>query len=153
MSVKLDHVDIRLLGEMQRDAGLSQRDLAERVGLSQNACWRRLKRLQENDIIVGQRVRLNRQALGKDLVVFTMVRTRNHSAEWLARFRRHVTSIPEVVEFFRIGGDYDYLLKIVTDNMAGFDGVYQRLIGPIELDAVTSYFAMEAIVEEGPIPI
>ena len=151
--MKLDHIDIRLLSELQRDAGLPQRDLAERVGLSQNACWRRLKRLQQSGVITGQSLRLNRQLLGKDLVVFTMVRTRSHSAEWLASFRRHVTTIPEVVEFFRIGGDYDYLLKIVTDNMASFDAVYQRLIGPIELDAVTSYFAMEAIIEDGPIPL
>ena len=88
-----------------------------------------------------------------DLVVFTMLRTRSHSKAWLERFRTHVTSIPEVVDFFRIGGNYDYMLKIVTRDMASYDRVYQRLIEKIELDAVTSYFAMEAIVEARPLSI
>jgi Lrp/AsnC family transcriptional regulator len=82
-----------------------------------------------------------------------MVRTRHHSLDWLTRFRAHVSTIPEVIDFFRIGGDYDYLLKIVTRDMASYDAVYQRLIAGVELDSVTSYFAMEAIEEQRPLPI
>ena len=153
MSKKPDHIDQSILRELQRDASLSQRDLADRVGLSQNACWRRLKALQDAGALLGTTARVNRQALGLDLVVFVMLRTRHHSADWLQEFRRHVLTIPEVVDFHRIGGDYDYQLKVVTQDMASYDQVYQRLIEGIELDSVTSYFAMEAIAEGRVLPL
>ena len=82
-----------------------------------------------------------------------MLRTRHHSADWLQAFRRHVLTIPEVVDFHRIGGDYDYQLKVVTEDMASYDRVYQRLIEKVELDSVTSYFAMESIAEGRPLPL
>lgn len=152
-SEKIDQFDRRILRELQRDASLSQRDLAERVGLSQNACWRRLRALEEAGIICGRTVLLNRNKLGFGLAVFVMVKTRHHSAAWLQTFRQHVSDIPEVVDFYRIGGDYDYMLRIVTTDMASYDSVYQRLIQKVELEAVTSYFAMEAIKERRPLPI
>lgn len=148
-----DHIDRHLLSELQRDASLSQRELADRVGLSQNACWRRLKALSASGVLQGSRARLNRRLLGLDLVVFVMLRTRHHSTDWLAAFRRHVLTIPEVVDFHRIGGDYDYQLKVVTEDMTSYDRVYQRLIAGVELDSVTSYFAMEAIAEDRPLPL
>ncbi len=98
-------------------------------------------------------MRLDRAQLGLDLVVFVMLRTRHHSAEWLTTFRRHVLTIPEVVDFHRIGGDYDYQLKVVTQDMGSYDQVYQRLISGVELDSVTSYFAMETIAEARPLPL
>jgi len=150
---KIDQTDARILLELQRDAGLSQRDLAERVGLSQNACWRRLRVLEESGIITGRTLRLDRAKLGLGLTVFVMIKTRHHSATWLQTFRTHVSSIPDIVDFFRIGGDYDYLLKIVTADMASYDAVYQRLIQKVELESVTSYFAMEAIEEQRPLPL
>ena len=153
MAQNVDQIDKSILAALQADFSLSQRDLAERVGLSQNACWRRLKALREAGIIQGSTARLDREKLGLGLVVFVMVRTRHHSAEWLKTFRRHVSNLPEVVDFFRIGGDYDYMLKVVTHDMASYDDVYQRLIERVELDSVTSYFAMEAIEEQRPIPL
>ena len=153
MSKKIDHFDRALLAELQKDAALSQRELADRVGLSQNACWRRLQALNAGGVLQGSRAQVNRAALGLDLVVFVMLRTRHHSADWLAQFRRHVLTIPEVVDFHRIGGDYDYQLKVVTEDMASYDRVYQRLIEGVELDSVTSYFAMEAIAENRPLPL
>jgi len=148
-----DQIDLRLLKELQGDATLSQRELADRVGISQNACWRRLQALTAAGILMGSSARLDRQKLGLDLVVFVMLRTRHHSTDWLRRFRRHVLTIPEVVDFHRIGGDYDYQLKVVTEDMASYDRVYQRLIEGVELDSVTSYFAMEAIAEGRPLPL
>lgn len=149
----IDHTDRRILRTLQQDASLSQRDLADRVGLSQNACWRRLRALEDAGVIRGRTLRLDRGRLGLGLVVFVMVKTRHHSAAWLQTFRQHVSSIPEVVDFFRIGGDYDYMLRIVTTDMASYDLVYQRLIQKVELESVTSYFAMEAIEERRPLPI
>ena len=154
MTGKIDQIDIQLLKALQRHgSGLTQRELAEVVGMSQNACWRRLNALEKSGVIEGRTVRINRRALGKNLVVFTMLRTRSHSREWLDTFRQHVTAIPEIVDFYRIGGDYDYMLKIVTDDIESFDGVYQRLIDKVELDSVTSYIAMESILENRPIAL
>ena len=103
--------------------------------------------------MTGQSVRLDREKLGLGLVVFVMVKTRNHSAGWLEMFRKHVSSIPEVIDFFRIGGEYDYLLKVVTRDMKSYDRVYLRLISGVEFDTVTSYFAMETIEEQRPLPL
>lgn len=149
----MDNIDTRILIELQQDGNLSQRELAERVGLSQNACWRRLKALEADGTLCGATARINRHKLGLDLVVFVLLRTRHHSADWLTSFRRHVLTIPEVVDFHRISGEYDYQLKVVTEDMQSYDRVYQRLIEGVELDSVTSYFAMEAIAEGRPLPL
>ncbi len=153
MAHSLDHIDRALLRALQRDAGRSQRDLADAVGLSQNACWRRLKALREAGVIGRQTVRLNPDALGLGLTVFVMVRTGNHSRDWLDAFRREVTAIPNVIDFYRIAGDYDYMLKIVAEDMNAFDRVYQRLIANLRLDAVTSCITMEAIADARDLPI
>ncbi len=153
MHETIDQIDKSLLREMQKDGGLSQRELADRVGVSQNACWRRLRNLSEAGVLQGSTARVDRRKLGLDMVVFVMLRTRHHSADWLQEFRRHVLTIPEVVDFHRIGGDYDYQLKVVTEDMASYDKVYQRLIDKVELDSVTSYFAMESIAEGRPLPL
>ncbi len=149
----LDHYDVEILRALQKDSSHSQRELAERIGLSQNACWRRLNALKSNGIITGQTVQLDRERLGMKLIVFVMIQTRHHSTEWLRVFRRHVSTIAEIVDFYRIGGDYDYLLKVVVEDIAGYDAVYQRLIDKVELDSVTAYFAMEAILEGRPLPV
>lgn len=151
--MKLDYFDHAILEALQHDSSQSQRALADQVGLSQNACWRRLKALETSGIILKRTLVIDRERLGAGLVVFAMIKTRHHSADWLDRFRRHVSSIPEVIDFHRIGGDYDYLLKIITRDMASYDDVYKRLIERVELEAVTSYFAMETIEEQRPIPL
>ncbi|MHB1111239.1 MAG: Lrp/AsnC family transcriptional regulator [Devosia sp.] len=148
---KLDHIDISILQCLQRDATLSQREIAEQVGLSQNACWRRMQRLVQTRVLRGSRARLDRAALGLDLTVFMMVRTRHHSKEWADGFRRHAESIAEVTELHRIGGDWDYLLKVVTTSMSGYDSVYQRLTANLDLETVTGYFSMETIFEDRPL--
>lgn len=151
--MKIDHSNSEILRAMQRDGSLSQRDLAEQVNLSANTCWNRVQALKKQGVILGQTVRLDREKLDLGLVVFVMLRTRHHSAEWLEKFREHVSGIPEVIDFFRIGGDYDYLLKVITRDMRSYDDVYQRLISEVELASVTSYFAMETIEEQRPLPI
>jgi len=148
----LDSLDKSILRALQRDASLSQRDLAEKVGLSQNSCWRRLTRLREDGVITGQTIRVDMQALDLGLTVFAMVKTRHHSADWLERFRKSVLAIENVVDFYRVAGDYDYMIKIVARDMNDFDRVYQRLISECELETVTSYIAMEAIADSRDVP-
>jgi len=149
--MKIDNIDHRILVCLQNDGSLSQREVADQVGLSQNACWRRLKRLGETGVLKGTRAIVDEAALGLDLTVFVMVRTRNHSAEWSEGFHRHVARIPQIVDFHRIGGDWDYLMKIVTGGMAGYDSVYRRLITGFELETVTGYFSMETIFSNRPL--
>ena len=148
----LDSIDKSILRALQHDASLSQRDLAEKVGLSQNSCWRRLTRLRESGVIAGQTIRLDMKAIGLGLTVFVMVRTRHHSADWLDRFRKSVLAIDNVIDFFRIAGDYDYMIKIVAQDMNDFDRIYQKLIQKTELESVTSYIAMEAIADGRNLP-
>ncbi len=149
----MDHIDRRILRALQKNSALSQRELAEEVGLSQNACWRRLKALEESELITGHTIRLDAKRLGLGLTVFVMIRTRHHSAEWLETFRREVQAIPNVIDFYRIAGDYDYMLKVVAEDMNDFDRVYQRMIGKVELETVTSYITMEAIVNARDLPV
>ena len=150
---KLDEIDRRILRALQRDASQPQRALAEAVGLSQNACWRRLNRLQADGVIKGQTIRLDAAELGLPLTVFMMIRTRNHSRAWLESFRREVLAIPQVIDMYRIAGEYDYILKVVAADMNGFDQVYQRLIARLELENVTSLITMESIAAGRDIPI
>jgi Lrp/AsnC family transcriptional regulator len=149
----LDNLDRAILRALQNDAGLSQRDLADRVGLSQNACWRRLKALRDSGLILGETVRLDQGQLGLGLTIFMLIRTRHHGKEWLELFRREVAAISNVIDFFRITGDYDYMLKVVARDMNDFDRIYQRLIDKVELDTVTSCITMEAIVNNRDLPV
>lgn len=151
MARKLDHFDIRILEELQKDSSQSQREISEKVALSQNACWRRIKQLEKSGAIKGRTIVVDRDKVGIGLVVFAMIKTRHHSQEWLDRFRNHVRNIPEVMDFYRIGGEYDYMLKVVVRDMGTYDQVYRRLIEKIDLETVTSFFAMEAIVEQQPL--
>ncbi|MDO8884900.1 MAG: Lrp/AsnC family transcriptional regulator [Pseudotabrizicola sp.] len=148
--INFDTTDLRILTALQRDSTLSQREIAERIGLSQNACWRRIQALQTAGILVGSQARVDLAALGLDLTVFVMIRSRHHSRDWVDRFSRHVQSLPEVIDFNRIGGEWDYLVKIVTQGMAGYDRFYQRLIDGFEFDKVTGLFSMERILENRP---
>ncbi len=153
MSKQIDQIDRKILDVLQRDASLSQREVADRVGLSQNALWRRLKKLEEDGVLLGARMRIDPTALGLDLTVFVMVRTRNHSMEWAEGFKAHVARIPQVAEMHRIGGDWDYMLKIITSGMSGYDAVYRRLTTGYELDTVTGFFSMETMLEDRPVDV
>lgn len=153
MTDKYDQIDQRILDLAQREGALSQREMADRIGVSQNALWRRLKRLEDGGVLLGAHRRVDAGKLGLDLTVFVMVRTRNHSDEWIETFRTHVARIPEVVEMHRIGGEWDYMLKVVTRGMAGYDSVYKRLTKGIELETVTGVFSMEAMLGDRPLDV
>ena len=153
MGPEIDQIDRRILDALLRDGSLTQRDIAEEVGMSQNACWRRLKRLEQSGILKGSRAVVDAAALGLELTVFVMIKTRKDSMEWSEDFRRHIEDIPQVVEFHRIGGEWDYMLKVLTTGMAGYDKVYRRIITGFELDTVTGYFSMEPIFTDRPIQL
>ena len=151
--MKLDHIDRQILRELQKDSSRSTAEIADRVGLSMNACWRRIKQLQRQGIVRKQVTLLDPNALGLGLTAFVQVRTSQHSEEWFDQFAGSIRQIEEVVEFHRVSGDYDYLLKVIVSDIADYDRVYKRIIKAAPLQDVTSYFSMEKIKETTEIPI
>jgi len=150
---KLDRADVAILSELQNDGSLSIAALSERVGLSTTPCWKRLKRLEEDGIIERRVALLNRKKVGLPVTVFVSVRTAHHDEKWLAQFAATVIALPEVVEFHRMSGDVDYLLKVVTSDIDGYDRIYKRLIKVAQLTSVSSAFSMEQIKFTTALPL
>lgn len=143
-TIILDDIDRRILGILQRDIGLSVQAIADQVGLSSNACWRRIKILEDRGVIARRVALLDLALVGLGLTTFVTLRTDTHSADWLARFSRAIQAIPEIVECHRLSGQFDYLLKVVVSDIAHYDRVYQRLIAAVPgLSDVSSTFSME----------
>jgi Lrp/AsnC family transcriptional regulator len=149
----LDKLDIKILAHLQNDAGASVGEVAETVNLSVNAVWRRIKRLEADGVIRKRVALLDAEKLGLGLTVFVTVRAAEHTEEWLERFATGVHAIPEVVEFYRMSGEVDYLLKIVVGDVPHYDRVYKKLIKVAKLSDVSSTFAMEAIKHTTAVPI
>jgi Lrp/AsnC family transcriptional regulator len=149
----LDAIDRRLLAIVQEDATIPVAEMAERVGLSQTPCWKRLKRLQDDGIITRRVALLDRAALDLDLTVFVAVKTGRHDEDWLATFAAGAQLLPEVVEFYRMSGEVDYLLKVVVKDIAAYDRFYKRLIATAPLTDVSSSFAMEQIKFTTALPL
>lgn len=127
--------------------------LAEAVNLSPTPCWRRLQRLKDEGVIRKQVALLDPEKLNVGVTVFVAVRTNQHSEAWFKRFHQTVMQIPEVVEFYRMSGEVDYLLRIVVPNIGAYDGVYKRLIRGADLSDVSSSFAMEEIKFTTALPL
>jgi Lrp/AsnC family transcriptional regulator len=127
--------------------------IARRVGLSSTPCWRRIQKLEEAKVIRRRVALLDGAKIGAGLIAFVSIRTSRHSAEWLDKFAAAVTDMPEVIEFYRMSGEVDYLLKIAVPDIAAYDAVYKRLIGRIEISDVTSTFAMEQIKYTTALPL
>lgn len=149
----IDRLDARILEALQADSGQAIADLAEAIGLSANACWRRVKRLEELGIIQGRVALLDPQKLGLGVTVFVSVRTNEHNEAWLQQFDAAVAEIPEIVELYRMSGDIDYLLKVVVADIAHYDRVYKRLISLVRLTDVSSGFAMERMKYTTALPV
>ncbi len=143
---EIDRIDRRILAELQADSTLSVQELADRVGLTANPCWRRVKRLEEAGILAKRVALVDPAAVGLTTTVFVSIRTGRHDPEWLAAFARAINDIPEIVECHRMSGQVDYFLKIVLSSIAHYDEVYQRLITRVPgLVDVTSAFSMESL--------
>jgi len=143
--VTLDDPDIRILAILQEDATLSIANIAAKANMSHNACWRRIKRLEESGVISQRVTLLDASKLGLDMTVFVSIRAAEHSEEWLKKLTDAVRDIPEVVEFYRMTGDVDYLLKLRVESIGAYDAVYRRLIKTVRLTDVSSTFSMEEI--------
>ena len=149
----MDTKDRRLLDLLQRDATLTVGELADKVNLSTTACWKRIQKLEASGVIRKRVALLDAKKLNVGVTVFVAIRTNQHNAGWLARFNTAVSAIPEVVELYRMSGEVDYLLRVVVPDIAGYDGVYKRLIRDLELFDVSSSFAMEQIKSTTALPL
>lgn len=144
MTQQLDAQDRQLLELMQIDAAMSVADLADKVGMSKSACWRRIQKFEENGTIRQRVTLLDPARLGLGLTVFVTIRTNQHNADWAEKFKSVVQSVEGVLEVYRLGGQIDYLLKAVVPDMPGYDRLYQKLI-EADLFDVTASFVMEEI--------
>ncbi len=149
----MDKQDRRILELLQADCSLPVNELAERVGLSQTACWRRVQKLEEQGVIRARVALLDGARLNVGVTVFVSVRTSRHDTRWLEQFHAAVSTIPEVVELYRMAGDTDYLMRVVVPDVAAYDQVYKRLIRMAELADVSSSFAMEQIKYTTALPL
>ncbi len=150
---KLDSIDRHLLKLLQEDASIPLNQLAARVNLSPTPCWRRIERLKEAGVITRQVTLLDPTKINLGVTVFVAVRTNQHSQEWFDAFQATVRDIPEVVEFYRMSGDVDYLLRVVVPDIAAYDSVYKRLIKGAQLFDVSSSFAMEELKFTTSLPL
>ena len=150
---KLDAFDLRILALLQEDASKPLAELAEAVGLSPTPCWRRIQKLEEAGHIRRRVALLDRTKLKAGVTVFIAVKTAHHSMDWLERFHAAVHDLPEIVDFYRMSGDIDYLLKAYVSDIAAYDALYKKLISRIELSDVTSMFAMEELKSTTAIPL
>ncbi len=153
MSQNIDTIDRRILAELQRDGTLSVDQLSDRVSLSRNACWRRVKRLEEDGVITGRVALVDAEKIGLGLSVFILVRTSRHDPDWLKAFRDAVTSLPEITGVYRMSGDLDYVLRARVADVKSYDRLYQRLIAKVPLTDVSASFVMEEIRETTVLPV
>ena len=149
----LNMIDRRILALLQEDATIPIAEISERVGLSQTPCWKRIKRLEREGVIERRVAILNRDRLGLGVTVIVAIRTAQHSDDWLHAFAEGVTQIPEVVEFYRMSGEIDYLLKVVARDIADYDRIYRKLTKVASLHDVSSSFAMQEIKSTTSLPL
>jgi len=153
MAPQIDSIDRKILECLQEDCAQSIAEIADFVHLSQNACWRRIKQLEENGIITKRVALLDPVKLGVGVTVFVTVRAGEHTERWLETFSAAVRKMPEVVEFYRMSGEVDYLLKLQVADIASYDRVYKTLIRSAKLMDVSSAFAMEELKRTTAIPL
>ncbi|WP_371168736.1 Lrp/AsnC family transcriptional regulator [Aliiroseovarius sp. 2305UL8-7] len=151
--VEIDNIDRKILGELQKNADLSLEDLGARVGLSRNACWRRIRALDDKGVIRKRVAVLDPTKLGLGLSVFIQIRTSQHAASWLTDFARATRTMPEILGAYRMTGDLDYLIHARVADMADYDRLYQHLISKIELSDVSASFVMEELKETTELPL
>ena len=151
--MKLDAIDRKLLELLQLDCDTPIAELAAAVQLSTTPCWRRIQRMKDAGVVTGHVALVDPKSVNVGVTVFVNIRTNQHSQAWFDRFHATVESIPEVVEFYRMSGDVDYLLRIVVPDIAAYDGVYKRLIAGTQLFDVSSSFAMEQLKFTTALPL
>jgi Lrp/AsnC family transcriptional regulator len=152
-SRRLDAIDRKILTVLQQDASLSVAEIGDPVGLSSTPCWKRIQRLEADGVITRRVALVDQDKIGLGLSVFVSIESGDHSESWLKTFAQAVAAMPEVIEFYRMAGDVDYMLRVVVADMRAYDLFYKKLIGTVPLKNVTSRFAMEKIKSVTALPV
>ncbi|MGH8242205.1 MAG: Lrp/AsnC family transcriptional regulator [Steroidobacteraceae bacterium] len=151
---ELDRIDRQILELLQADASVAIQQIADKVGLSVNPCWRRIRHMEKEGVIQGRVALVSPEKVGLGLTVYVRVKTNQHSAAWAKRLNEVIAAMPEILECHRIGGDVDYLLKVVVEDMAGYDRTYKALIERLpSLADVSALFSMERLKSTTGLPI
>jgi len=140
----MDAVDRKILDLLQTDASLTVKQIAEQIALSVTPCWKRIQKLEAKHFIRARVALLDPKMVNASVTVFVAIKTDQHTVEWIE---------PEIMEVYRMSGEVDYLLRVVTSSIEAYDKFYKKLIGRIELSNVTSSFAMEQIKYTTALPI
>ena len=149
----MDAIDRKILAVLQEDASLSVAEIGDRVGLSSTPCWKRIQRLEADGVLIKRVALLDQDKLGLGVTVFVSIETGDHSSAWLSKFAQTVTALPEVMEFHRMAGDIDYMLRVAVPDMQAYDAFYKKLIDTMPLKNVTSRFSMERIKSTTAYPL
>jgi Lrp/AsnC family transcriptional regulator len=149
----LDAMDVKILRLLQEDCTQPIAEIGKAVGLSTTPCWRRIQRLEETGVIQRRVALLNPKKVHAGVTVFVSITTNRHSLQWLEQFHAAIVDMPEVVEFYRMSGQVDYLLRVVVPDIEAYDAFYKKLISRIELTSVSSAFAMEQIKFTTELPL
>lgn len=150
---KVDKTDRAILTILQQDSTLPVADIARRVGLSTTPCWRRIQKMEEDKVIRKRVAILDPASVNAGVTVFVFVKTDKHNEEWLKRFSEVISKFSEVVGFYRMSGDIDYLLRVVVPDIAAYDSFYKKLVADIDIENVSSAFAMERIKDTTELPL
>jgi Lrp/AsnC family transcriptional regulator len=153
MSVRLDDVDRKILGELQADASQSLDEIARKIGSSKTPVWNRIRKMREGGVIKATTAVLDPEALGLEACFFVLIRTSEHEAEWQAKFLAALMSRPEVLEAHRLAGEIDYILKVRVANARAYDVFYQALISEVRVYNVTALLSMEEIKSTTALPL
>jgi len=153
MNRDLDNLDRKILGLLQKDASLTVDEVSERVALSRNACWRRIRAMEETGVISGRVYLVDPDKVGCPLEVIVQVRTVEHDPAWLKRFATTIRAMPEVVGAYRMTGELDYLLRVRVADMPAYDAFYKRVISKVPLSDISASFVMEEIKETTALPL
>ena len=149
----LDRMDRKILDILQKDCTMPVAEIGKQVGLSTTPCWRRIQKLEEKGVIQRRVALLDPRLVNAGVTVFVAISTSQHTEDWLQRFHDAIREFPEVVEFYRMSGQVDYLLRVVVPDIEHYDTFYKKLISRIELSDVSSSFAMEQIKFTTELPL
>ena len=153
MAATLDDLDIKILNLLQQDCTMAVADIGKEVGLSTTPCWRRIQKLEDSGVIKRRVALLDPGKVNVGVTVFVSIKTDQHSLAWLEKFHAAVADLPEVVDFYRMSGDVDYLLRVVVPDIAAYDAFYKKLIAKVDISKVSSAFAMEQIKNSTVLPL
>ncbi len=149
----IDSVDRKILHYLQQDASLTIKEIAEKIHLSPTPCWKRIQRMEKNGVIRARVALLDPEKVDANVTVFIAIKTDQHNTAWSEKFAFEMSSIPEIMEIYRMSGEVDYLLRVVVPDIAAFDNLYKTIIDRIDLSNVTSSFAIERMKYTTALPI